>query len=161
LPRASPAIIARRRVLALAIIWLLAVSVIAVVVATSGGDSPTPTASTPQPTREQAAGKAASPEQPTRPAVTQPTPPSTSLKVTLPPNGQLSNGDSGPAVLTLQKALILLGYKLGTPDGDFGSTTQAVVASFQTAHALTPDGIVGAATAQKLNAQLASRARPG
>jgi N-acetylmuramoyl-L-alanine amidase len=64
-------------------------------------------------------------------------------------------------VLTLQKALILLGYKLGTPDGDFGSTTQAAVASFQTAHALTPDGIVGAATAQKLNTQLASRAARG
>src|SRR5689334_4883336 len=48
LPRASPAIIARRRVLALAIIGLLAVSLIAVVVATSGGGSPTPTASTPQ-----------------------------------------------------------------------------------------------------------------
>jgi hypothetical protein len=162
-PRAARALMVRRRrrTLALAAVGLLAVTVIAVVVATSGGGSSTgtaPTASTPQPAPERTTGTAASP---TTPVQTQPTATSTPAKVTLPASGKLGNGDSGSAVVTLQKALISLGFHLGTPDGDFGSSTQAAVASFQSAHGLTPDGIVGAATVQKLNALLASRSARG
>jgi len=76
--------------------------------------------------------------------------------VTLPVAGKLSIGDSGPPVVTLQKVLTALKLQVGTPDGNFGPRTQAAVIAFQTAHALNPDGIVGAATAQKLNEALAS-----
>jgi putative peptidoglycan binding protein len=161
--RATRAIIARRQILALLTVGLVVVAVVAVVVATSGGSRSTKTtltAST-QATSKRTTGTAASSVQPTRPVQTQPTPTSALAKVTLPASGKLSNGDSGSAVETLQKALISLGYKLGTPDGNFGSATQAAVSSFQTAHGLTPDGIVGATTAQKLNALLASRTGRG
>jgi peptidoglycan hydrolase-like protein with peptidoglycan-binding domain len=77
--------------------------------------------------------------------------------VTLPPSGKLRVGDSGPAVVALQKALVRLGLISGKPDGDFGPLTEAAVAAFQRAHGLSPDGIVGAATAQKLNEALAGR----
>ena len=74
----------------------------------------------------------------------------------LPASGKLSIGDSGPAVLMLQKVLADLSPKVGTPDGKFGPATQAAVIAFQTAHGLNPDGIVGTTTAQKLNEALAS-----
>jgi peptidoglycan hydrolase-like protein with peptidoglycan-binding domain len=76
--------------------------------------------------------------------------------MTLPVAGKLSIGDSGPSVVTLQKVLAALKLQVGTPDGNFGPRTQAAVIAFQTAHALNPDGIVGADTAQKLNEALAS-----
>jgi len=63
-------------------------------------------------------------------------------------------------VVALQKVLAALNLKVGKPDGSFGLTTEAALIAFQTAHGLKPDGIVGAATAQKLNQALASpRAR--
>ena len=77
--------------------------------------------------------------------------------MTLPPAGRLSVGDSGANVVALQKALAALGLNVGQPDGSFGPTTKAAVAAFQTAHGLTPDGIVGASTAQTLNRALAAR----
>src|SRR5207244_11421918 len=72
--------------------------------------------------------------QPTTPQ-TQPTRTSTSLKMTLPAGGTLSIGDSGPSVVTLQKVLAALKLKVGSPDGKFGSRTQATVIAFQIAHA--------------------------
>lgn len=57
----------------------------------------------------------------------------------------LSYGSRGSAVSLLQK-------KLGLPvDGIFGNQTKAAVEAFQTAHNLTPDGIVGVNTNAVLN----------
>lgn len=56
----------------------------------------------------------------------------------------LRRGDLGPEVAELQKMI-------GIPaDGIFGTNTQATVAMFQTKNGLFADGIVGAATWEKL-----------
>lgn len=56
----------------------------------------------------------------------------------------------GPAVLVIQDALARVGYDPGPLDGDFGSMTEAAVASFQAAEGLELDGIVGPQTAKAL-----------
>jgi hypothetical protein len=164
-PAGPETIVRRRRILALLALALLVVTAIAVAIAASGGGSsrgsPAAVGSTAQNTSEPSTtrpGTTTTPAtgQPTTPAQTQPTPLSTSLRVTLPAAGKLSIGDSGSAVVTLQKLLAALKLKVGPPDGNFGPRTQAAVTAFQTAHALNPDGIVGPATAQKLNERLAS-----
>jgi peptidoglycan hydrolase-like protein with peptidoglycan-binding domain len=76
-------------------------------------------------------------------------------EVTVPASGHLSAGDSGPAVETLQQALKQLGLYSGAVDGDFGQGTSDAVVAFQNAHNLTPDGIVGQATADAINQALA------
>jgi GH25 family lysozyme M1 (1,4-beta-N-acetylmuramidase) len=63
----------------------------------------------------------------------------------------LVEGDTGPAVQTLQTRLNVWGAKL-TVDGDFGPETLAAVKAFQTAQKLTVDGIVGPQTWAALNA---------
>jgi peptidoglycan hydrolase-like protein with peptidoglycan-binding domain len=49
----------------------------------------------------------------------------------------LKKGDTGPAVVSLQKALNAVGSAL-TEDGDFGDRTKAAVAAFQLDHGLKP-----------------------
>ncbi len=160
-PAGSATIAWRRRVLALVTVGLVVITAIAVAIATSGspkggpaavGTTP-PTASTPEPTTPRGTSET--------PVQTQPTSPSSALRVTIPASGKLSIGDSGPAVVTLQKVLAALSLKVGKPDGNFGPATQATVIAFQTAHGLNPDGIVGATTAQKLNDALASSGARG
>jgi GH25 family lysozyme M1 (1,4-beta-N-acetylmuramidase) len=62
----------------------------------------------------------------------------------------LVEGDTGPAVETLQTRLNVWGAKL-TVDGDFGLLTLAAVKAFQTEQKLTVDGVVGALTWAALN----------
>jgi peptidoglycan hydrolase-like protein with peptidoglycan-binding domain len=62
----------------------------------------------------------------------------------------LVEGDTGPAVETLQTRLNVWGAKL-TVDGDFGPATLAAVKAFQTEQKLTVDGIVGPQTWAALN----------
>jgi peptidoglycan hydrolase-like protein with peptidoglycan-binding domain len=62
----------------------------------------------------------------------------------------LVEGDTGPAVKTLQTRLNVWGAHL-TVDGNFGALTLVAVKAFQTAHKLTVDGIVGAQTWAALN----------
>ena len=57
----------------------------------------------------------------------------------------LVEGDTGPAVQTLQTRLNVWGAKL-TVDGNFGAATLAAVKAFQAAHHLTVDGVVGPQT---------------
>ena len=68
----------------------------------------------------------------------------------------LSEGDSGPRVRQLQRALAELGYDV-TADGEFGPGTSAAVQSFQEDAGLQADGVVGAATVQAVNEALAER----
>lgn len=89
---------------------------------------------------------------------TQPTQPTTATTPTTPtisaPTQQLHNGDTGAQVKLLQKALKSLGFYSGTVDGDFGPGTQSAVEQFQSAHSLSPDGVVGKKTLAALRQQL-------
>ena len=64
----------------------------------------------------------------------------------------LLQGSTGPAVATLQKALISLGYLHDTADGNFGPKTESAVEDFQTASNLYSDGKAGPDTLAALNA---------
>ncbi len=65
----------------------------------------------------------------------------------------LQQGSSGSDVTDLQTRLAALGYDVGTPDGDFGATTQAAVIAFQTKAGISPaDGVVNQATWSALDA---------
>ena len=67
---------------------------------------------------------------------------------------ELSEGDSGPRVRRLQRALAQLGYDV-TPDGVFGPGTTAAVRSFQEDAGLDADGVVGSETVTAINEALA------
>ena len=66
----------------------------------------------------------------------------------------LSEGDSGPRVRRLQRALAQLGYDV-TPDGVFGPGTTAAVRSFQEDAGLDADGVVGSGTVTAITEALA------
>lgn len=68
-------------------------------------------------------------------------------------------GDSGPAVEVLQTRLSSLGYWMGTPDGNFGDSTQQAVWALQKAAGLTADGVVGPKTAAALAAGIVPKPR--
>jgi hypothetical protein len=98
------------------------------------------------------------------PPVTAPTHPIHTVTVTTTPNTTpaveapsqtLNPGDQGAQVKTLQKALTSLGYSPGTPDGDYGPSTQNAVERFQIAKGLAEDGVVGPATLNALQKALA------
>jgi lysozyme len=65
-------------------------------------------------------------------------------------NPTLTEGDTGPAVQTLQTRLNVWGATLAV-DGNFGPATLAAVKAFQAAQKLTVDGIVGPQTWSALN----------
>jgi Putative peptidoglycan binding domain len=92
------------------------------------------------------------PTRQTAPTTTQ-TPPQT---VAL-PAATLRLGDHGNAVKELQRALRSLGFTVGTIDGVFGASTERALIAFQTAHHLSPDGVLGPAT----RAALLNALRPG
>jgi len=62
----------------------------------------------------------------------------------------LKKGMRGNDVTAVQKRLIELGYMDAKATGYFGNQTEAAVKAFQRAVSLTPDGIVGASTKEKL-----------
>jgi lipoprotein-anchoring transpeptidase ErfK/SrfK len=71
----------------------------------------------------------------------------------------LRPGDSGAAVLALQRRLTDLGYSLGATDGQYGTSTQHAVIAFQKAARLTlRDGVAGPVTLAALDRD--SRLRP-
>jgi peptidoglycan hydrolase-like protein with peptidoglycan-binding domain len=61
----------------------------------------------------------------------------------------LRQGSTGAALQALQVQLVKHGSSLST-DGDFGPATDSAVRSFQSAHGLSADGVVGPATWQEL-----------
>jgi len=146
---ASEAVLRRRRLLAIgAVAVAIVIAIIVAVVAANGGSGGS------------AETTVATPVTPQTPAETTTEATTTSgssapAEVTVPASGPLSAGDSGPAVETLQQALKQLGLYNGAVDGDFGQGTSDAVVAFQNAHNLTPDGIVGQATADAINQALA------
>lgn len=62
----------------------------------------------------------------------------------------LSAGSTGNRVKILQALLMIKGYSAGGFDGIFGSGTKSAVVSFQYKNALTPDGIAGKETFERL-----------
>ena len=59
-------------------------------------------------------------------------------------------GSSGEAVRTIQTKLKNWGYYSGTVDGVYGAATVEAVKYFQRSNGLTPDGVAGPATQEKL-----------
>jgi hypothetical protein len=94
---------------------------------------------------------------PTAPTTTTTAPVATSTTVAA---GPLALGSSGSLVLLLQDRLSSLGYWLGSPDGTFGDTTQQAVFALQKAAGITPDGVVGVATAAALDAGVRPTPKP-
>ncbi|WP_040412202.1 NlpC/P60 family protein [Desulfosporosinus sp. OT] len=66
-------------------------------------------------------------------------------------NVLLKVGSTGADVVELQTKLNDLGYNVGKVDGIFGSMTKQGVITFQLAHSLVGDGIVGPMTVKSLN----------
>lgn len=62
----------------------------------------------------------------------------------------LSRGDTGEYVKSLQAFLICRGHDTGGFDGEFGGMTESAVRTFQTVHNLTVDGIAGRNTFEAL-----------
>lgn len=64
----------------------------------------------------------------------------------------LRKGDQGDGVKRMQTMLIALGYSCGSSgaDGYFGNATEISVILFQKDHDLTPDGLYGEKTSQRL-----------
>ena len=52
----------------------------------------------------------------------------------------LGPGDSGDAVMDLQRRLVELGYANGTPNGEYGRATISAVAFYQQCNGVEPDG---------------------
>lgn len=64
----------------------------------------------------------------------------------------LKIGNQGPAVILLQRALVISGYLSKYKiDGKFGSETQKAVKKFQADYHLATDGIVGSCTIAALD----------
>jgi hypothetical protein len=70
------------------------------------------------------------------------------------PSQTLSPGATGSEVKKLQQSLAALGYDPGTPDGNYGPSTQTAVEKFQAANNLATDGVVGPETLAKLQQAL-------
>ncbi len=117
---------------------------------TTSTTQPAPPTTQPAPPTTQPAPPTTQPAPPT----TQPAPPTTQ------PAPALSLGSSGAAVLTLQRRLEALHYWLGTPDGQFGDSTQQAVYALQKAAGIARDGVVGPQTEQALAAAVEPTPRP-
>lgn len=133
-----PGMPSRRLVALVAGISVLLLAIL-VIVFQGDGDEPEETATTTTQT-----GTAAAPGAQTAP------------NLRLQQGDTLSEGDSGPRVRRLQRALAELGYDV-TPDGVFGPGTTAAVRSFQEDAGLDADGVVGSGTVTAINEALAER----
>lgn len=76
---------------------------------------------------------------------------------------ELSIGDTGEAVKTMQTMLIACGYSCGSygADGDFGSATEKALRAFQKDAGLAVDGIYGKASRNALTNAYAARGASG
>ncbi len=85
--------------------------------------------------------------------------PPVTIATPTPTPAPLRDGDSGQEVRALQQRLKTLGYYTGSVDGDYGDGTKNAVKAFQRANNLTPDGVVGSQTLQRINSASAVAAQ--
>jgi hypothetical protein len=90
----------------------------------------------------------------TQTPTTTPVAPTRTPRALAAPSLTLKPGAQGAQVKLLQRALKRLGYSVGVVDGVYGSSTQAALTRFQSASALTADGVLGPATLQALKKAL-------
>ena len=76
-------------------------------------------------------------------------------------SGVLRRGSSGDRVSEMQRKLKNWGYYDGSVDGVFGQGTESAVKYFQRSNGLTPDGVVGRATAAALGMTLSGSSSGG
>ena len=76
-------------------------------------------------------------------------------------SGVLRRGSSGDRVSEMQRKLKNWGYYDGSVDGVFGQGTESAVKYFQRTNGLTPDGVVGRATAAALGMTLSGSSSGG
>ncbi len=116
-------------------------------VSASWGASTTPTPPVTQPAASDLTALAT-----TNTTITTTTPPTTTPTTSpapaLPPDVRL--GSRGPAVVTLQQALVALSYQPGRTDGVFDAETREAVIAFQKVEGLPRDGQVWSATWTRL-----------
>jgi len=75
--------------------------------------------------------------------------------------GVLSRGlKNNASVKKLQENLNKLNYNCGTPDGTFGSGTEAALKKFQKAHSLTDDGLAGSSTLAAIQKAIDGQNKP-
>ncbi|MBD2740849.1 HEAT repeat domain-containing protein [Coleofasciculus sp. FACHB-1120] len=72
----------------------------------------------------------------------------------------LTVGSQGVEVAELQKSLKSLGHYNGAVDGAYGRTTAVAVSKFQTSVGLTPDGVAGSTTQERIQAAEAAKSSP-
>jgi peptidoglycan hydrolase-like protein with peptidoglycan-binding domain len=137
-----------------AVLLALALTLVGVVAACGGGDDAAGDTDTgiiglPAETVGEAPTSEAPPPAPPSPAAL--------VVVKLPKGEPLRQGDSGPQVTNLQKALKMLGYKVGTVDGEYGPKLAAAVAAFQAKNKLANDGVAGKKTVRKINQAVKKR----
>jgi len=77
-----------------------------------------------------------------------------------PARGMLRMGSSGARVRELQVMLRRAGYAIDV-DGDFGTSTKAAVAAYQTAAGLAVDGVAGPQTMARIRDQVQPAEMPG
>ncbi len=73
------------------------------------------------------------------------------------PGKKLEFGQTGEAVVALRNRLIAQGYLGRTTTRSFDGDVQTAVLAFQTAHGLTPDGVVGGDTLAEINRSMQER----
>jgi hypothetical protein len=127
-----------RRLLIAAAAALVVILIVGWLVLRGGGSTPTQAETTTQ--------AATTPITPTTTQAATPTVPV--------PAAPLKPGDTGAQVKALQRALVQLGYAVGTIDGDYGAATKTAVEQFQTASKLTAEGVFGPATRTAMIAAL-------
>jgi peptidoglycan hydrolase-like protein with peptidoglycan-binding domain len=92
------------------------------------------------------------PETETQPAETTAAEP---FQITVPTSAPIGPTSPQKTIKQLQRALLLLGYKIGKADGVWGEKTRKAVVNFQKQHDLEADGLVGQETAKAINQELA------
>jgi len=118
---------------------------------------PAPTTTVPSPTTTSTTTSTTTASTTTTTTVPSPTTTPTTTPSLSPP--MIGPGDSGPAVVALQRRLSSLGYWLGSPDGRFGDSTEQAVYALQKTAGISRDGVVGPVTEAALARGVVARPR--